>query len=95
MKRDEYVEKFKAQVDEWNAEIAKWEARARSAQADVRADYERQLEAFRRQRDHAIERLRETEAASAEAWSDLMHGADEAWKQMRDAFEKARSHFQK
>ena len=29
-KRDEYVEKMKAQLDQWNGEIAKWEAKASS-----------------------------------------------------------------
>jgi len=36
-KRDEYVEKMKAQLDQWNAEIVKWEARASQAQAEARA----------------------------------------------------------
>jgi len=27
-KRDEYVEKLKGQLDQWNAEVAKWEAKA-------------------------------------------------------------------
>lgn len=28
--RDEYVQKLKAQLDEWNAELSTWEAKARS-----------------------------------------------------------------
>jgi len=27
-KRDEYVEKLKVQLDQWNTEVAKWEAKA-------------------------------------------------------------------
>ncbi len=42
-KRDAYVAKLKAQLDEWNAEVRKWEAKAEGAQADVRIEYEKQL----------------------------------------------------
>lgn len=94
-KRDEYIEKLKAQLDAWNAEVIKWEAKAKSAQADVRTEYEKQLEVIRRQRSQAMERMRQVQAASGDAWLDLVRGADEAWSKMREAFEKARSHFNK
>ena len=94
-KRDQYVEKLKAQLDEWNAEAAKWEAKTRSTQADMRIEYEKQLETFRRQRDHALEQMHKVQAATGDAWIDLVRGADEAWAKMREAFEKAHSHFHK
>lgn len=40
-KREQYIEKLKAQLDEWNAEVAKWEAKTRSAQVDMRIEYEK------------------------------------------------------
>jgi len=95
MKRDEYVEKLKSQLDQWNAQVMQWEAKAREAQADVRANYEKQLDAFRRQRDEALEQMRRVQSATGDAWIDLMRGADDAWSKMREAFEKARSQFHK
>ncbi len=94
-KRDEYVEKLKAQLDQWNAQVMQWEAKAREAQADVRANYEKQLDAFRHQRDEALEQMRRVQSATGDAWMDFMRGADDAWSKMREAFEKARSHFHK
>jgi multidrug resistance efflux pump len=94
-KRDAYVAKLKAQLDEWNAEVRKWEAKAKAAQADVRIEYEKQLEAFRRQRNQAMEQMRQVQAAAADAWLDLARGADEAWAKAHEAFAKARSHFHK
>jgi len=38
-KREQYIEKLKAQLDEWNAEVAKWEAKTRSAQAVDRKEH--------------------------------------------------------
>ena len=94
-KRDEYVGKLKAQLDQWNTEVAKWEAKAQKAQAGARDEYEKQLKEVRRQRDQALEQMKRVQAATSDAWVDLVRGADEAWAKMREALEKARSHFNK
>lgn len=94
-KQDEYVEKLKAQLDQWNTEVTKWEAKAQKAQAGARVEYEKQLKELRRQRDQALEQMKRVQAASGDAWVDLVRGADEAWVKMRESFEKARSHFNK
>jgi len=39
--------------------------------------------------------MRRVQGAAGDAWIDLAHGADDAWAKMREAFEKARTHFQK
>ncbi|HSS46214.1 MAG TPA: hypothetical protein VLL03_02220 [Burkholderiales bacterium] len=95
MTRDEYVKKLKTQLDQWNSEIAKWEEKTRSAQTKMKADYEKQLKAFRSRRDEAMQQLRQVQSASGEAWTEMVRGADEAWARLRDAFTKARSHFEK
>jgi len=94
-KREQYLDKLKAQLDGWNAELAKWEAKARSAHADMRIESEKQIDAFRRQRDQAMEQMHKVQAATGDAWSDLVRGADDTWAKMREAFEKANSHFRK
>ncbi len=93
--RNEYVENLKTHLDQWNSEIAKWEAKAKLAKTDMRIDYEMQLESMRKQRDAAMEKLDAIQKTAGDAWQDLAQGADEAWVKMREAFEKASSHFQK
>ena len=93
--REEYVQKMKAQLDQWNAEVARWEEKTKSAQADMKAEYEKQLETYRSRRDEAMYQMHQVQVASAEAWMDMMKGADAAWKAMGEAFLKARSHFEK
>jgi hypothetical protein len=95
MTREEYVAKLKSQIDQWNAESAKWEAKAKQAQAGMQAEYQRQLAQFHTRRDAAMTELRRLQNASADAWKDMMQGADAALKSMQAAFEKARSEFQK
>ena len=93
--RDEYVQKLKAQLEQWNAEAGKWEAKAKSAEAGMKAEYEKHLEQWRARRDEALTQMRLLQNASADAWTEMMRGADEAWERMQEAFSSARSKFEK
>ena len=95
MNRDEYVEKLKGRLDQWNAESARWEAKARVAQAEAKAEYDRQIEALNARREEAMYQMKLLQNASADAWKDVMQGAEEAWKRMQEAVSAARSHFGK
>ncbi len=92
--RDEYLEKFKAKLDEWNADIDELEAKARDAQADVDAQYREQLARLREMRDEALDRYTEMQGAAVDAWDDMVQGTEKAWQTWRDAFQTARSKFQ-
>jgi hypothetical protein len=95
MNRDAYVQKMKEQLDQWNAEAAKWEAKAKEAQASMKAEYEKQLKTLYSRRDEAMYQMKLMQGASADAWQDMMKGADQAVKSMQEAFNRARSHFEK
>ena len=95
MTQDEYVAKLKAQIDQWNAQVKDWEAKAASAQDRLREQYLKQLEQVAGQRERVMVELRRVQGASMDAWHDLMRGADQAWKSMHEAFERARSEFAK
>jgi hypothetical protein len=82
--RDDYVSKLKAQIDQWNAQAAKWEAAGA-----------KNVEQFRARRDEALAQLRRVQSASANAWRDMMRGADSALKDVQEAFDKARRQFDK
>ncbi len=89
--RDEYLEKFKAKLDEWNADIDKLEAKARAAQADMQAEYREQLDALRRTRDEALKEYDKVQNAAVDAWDAMVQGSEKAWQAWTDAFENARS----
>lgn len=91
--RDEYVEKMKAQLDQWNRQSAVWEAAAREATAEARIELEKQIGIMRSRADDLVYRMELLKGASADAWQEIARGADEARKTMQDAFEKARFHF--
>lgn len=87
-KRDEFVNDLKQRLDRWNLEAAKWEARAERARAD-------QLDAFQSRRDEALYQMKLLENASVAAFDDVARGAEAAWKALGEAFETARTHFEK
>ena len=89
--REEYVQKLKHQIEQWNAQMAHWEAMSRGAQER----YLKQLEQFREKRDAAMAELRRLQSASADAWADMMKGTEAALKSMQEAFENARKKFER
>ena len=93
--RDEYVTTLKNQLDRWNAEAARWEEQARAARADFKKACDKQLKTLAERREEARYNLKLLEGASANAWTELQRGADLAWKNMREATDKARAHFSK
>lgn len=91
MNRDEYVRKLKEQIDQWNAQMTKWEAMSQ----EVKNKYLQQLDEVQVRREEALAELKRIQGASADAWSQMMGGAETAFKEMRDAFERASKAFQK
>jgi hypothetical protein len=91
MNRDEYVQKLKAQLDQWNQQLAKWE----SASEEVKNKYLQQLDEVQVRRDEALAELKRIQGASAQAWTEMMRGADNVFKEMRESFERARQAFEK
>lgn len=91
--KDDYVEKLKAQLDEWSAEIDVLDARVRQADADLRIKYGEQVEQLRLKRDEAKLKLLELQASAGDAWQELKKGSDEAWEVIKHAVSEARKKF--
>jgi len=91
MNRDEYVRKLKEQIDQWNAQVAEWEAMSE----EVKNKYLQQLDEVQVRREEAMQELKRVQGASADAWTQMMSGADTAFKEMREAFERAAKAFGK
>jgi len=91
--REQYVEKMKARIDQWNADLAKLEARSREAEADMRVKYDQQIQELREERERAEERLKELQRASEDSWKRLRDGMESAWDEMAKAFREASDRF--
>ena len=91
MNRDEYVQKLKAQIDQWNGQMSKWD----SASQELKTKYLQQLDEARVRRDEAMEEMKRLQGASAEAWTQVLQGAETAFTAMQTAFERAAKGFEK
>ncbi len=92
-KRDAYVKKLKAQIDEWNAEVAKLEAQAKKTQADAQALYMEEVDQLNKRLAEGRQMLKDIQSANEAALNDLMGGAERMWSAFEEAFRKARSRY--
>lgn len=90
-KRDEYVERVKKRLDDWNADIKKLEDAYEKAETGARLRLREQIESLRRHRKEAQEQVRRIEDAAEEAWHEIARGAEEAWRRIGDVFAGHRS----
>ncbi|TVQ91149.1 MAG: hypothetical protein EA400_05500 [Chromatiaceae bacterium] len=88
--RDEYLQKVKNHIDQWNQDLKQLEAKAEAAQADAAAEYRKQLEYLREMRDDAAKRHAQMQEAAGDAWKEVVHSIDKTWDAWVDAFGQMR-----
>jgi len=94
-KRDAYVQKLKAKLDEWNAEIDLLAARADQADADAKIGYQKRLYEMRGKREELKKHIAAIQEASEGAWEDLKKGLENSWQILKGSFSKAKSEFER
>ena len=98
-KKADFLDQLKKKVADlnyrWNIERNKLEARAQHESADAKKIAEEKREAFRQLRTDMKTKIVELEVASENAWDDVKAGAQDAWKSLSTAFDKATSNFKK
>ena len=98
-KKEEFLDQLKKKVDDlnyrWNIERNKLEARAQHESADAKRIFEEKRNALRQFRNNMKSKIIDLEVASENAWDDVKVGAEDAWKALSSAFDKATSHFKK
>jgi len=93
MDRQDYVDKIKEQLDNWNAQIDRMQEEAKKASADAQRHYDEQLKQMRQRRDEAEEKMREARSASEKAWDDLSKSYIQAWQNIAEGFRNASGRF--
>ena len=98
-KKEEFLDQLKKKYDDlnyrWNIERNKLEAKAQHESADAIKKFEEKREALQQLRTDMKTKIIELEVASENAWDDVKDGAEDAWKSLATAFDKATSHFKK
>lgn len=94
-KRDAYIQKLHAKIDEWNADIDKLMAKAQQVEADSRIEYQQQIDALKQQRRKVENLLADLKRSGEGAWDDLKTGLDLAFESMNEAVRSAMTRFKK
>lgn len=92
--RQEYTEKLKSKLDEWNGKIDELQANGEETGEEMHAEYRKQIQELKAQRAELRNTLRKLQDASGDAWKEIKHGADNAWSAMEAALDRARSKFE-
>jgi uncharacterized coiled-coil DUF342 family protein len=91
--RDEYIRKMQAKLEEWNAEIDTLTAKASEVKADVKNEYNEQIESLKLKQVAARQKIEVLQHSGESAWEDLKSGIELAWNAMGEAIDSARSRF--
>jgi DNA anti-recombination protein RmuC len=78
-KKENYEKKLQAQLDEWAAETDKLKAKAKGVSADVKIEYDKQVNELQKKQKAAGEKLTELKKASEDAWEELKEDMDDMW----------------
>jgi len=89
----------KKQYDElnyrWSRGRDRFDADLQHKSVEARQEYEAKHEEFRKFRQDLKKKIVDLDVSSDNAWEDLKDGAENSWKEMTKAFDKAISHFKK
>ncbi len=91
-KREAYLQKTEARIDEWNAELSKLKAKAAQAKAQAKIEYFKQIEILDAHMEEAQKKFAELQMQGGEAWKELRAGVDRAIEELGAAVERARAH---
>jgi chromosome segregation ATPase len=83
--KEAYKQKIEAEVELAQAKLAKLKAEAKNSAADVRIEYENQIEELEQKIGATKTKLKELSEASEEAWEHMKSGVENAWNTLSAA----------
>lgn len=92
-KRDLYIQKIKAQLDQYSAKIAGMHGKATEVNVDMKLEYLKQVEMLEGKRDGLKKKYEQISKSSESTWKDMKEGTENAWNELKDSVAKATNHF--
>lgn len=91
--KDAYRQKLDAQLKEWRAQISLLAAKAENASADVKLKYALELDEIKAKQREVVQKMKELELSSGEAWEKLKVTADKVLDDLKTSISQAMSKF--
>lgn len=83
--RNEFINKVKAQLDEWNGEIAALESKLADETGDTKQRLKEALARARDARDAAVRKINELESAGEHTWETVKGDVEHVWEALRSS----------
>lgn len=84
--KEAYKQKIEAEVELAQAKLSELKANAKSATADARISYDKQVEELEESISETKAKLKELGDAGEDAWEDIKDGVESAWKKLSAKF---------
>ena len=91
--KDVYKAKIDVQLKELSGKIAELKAKADLAEAQVKVEYLKQVDALRAKKEETQAKLEELKKAGDDAWETLKNGVEKAASELKDSINSAISKF--
>ena len=88
-KRDIYLEKQKAQLEQHSAKIALMRANASEVGANLKLEYMEQVDALEAKLAGLQDRYRDLKDTDEKTWERIQDGAESAWNDFTDLLDRA------
>jgi hypothetical protein len=93
--REDYQALMEKQLNEWKAQTERFKAGVEQMGAQVKAQYEKNLELLRAKQEEAWQNFYKLKAANESAWEQLKAHMDKAGGELKDAVERMTTIFKK
>ena len=87
-KREEYLTLMEKQLNEWKAKSEPFKVGAGQWEAQVKAQYQKNLEVLHAKREEAWENFAKLRNASDDAWEQFKANMDKAWEDLKGSTER-------
>lgn len=91
--KKDFIENQKAQLKEWNRQVDQLMHAAKKAQVDASVKIENYIDEMRDRLGEIGNRLEDIQKAGDEAVEEVKRNVEKAWKEVRKAFDMAKSRF--
>lgn len=94
-KKDAYVRKLKAKIDEWNSDIDALAAKTQRDHPEIKTQCKQRIATLQAKIKDTEEMINTAHDAGAAAWKELKRGTQASADSLMERFSKARSKFEK
>lgn len=91
--RQAYINKVKAQLDQYDAQLAEMKAKADQVKAGARVEFHSMMEEALVKRDVMQSQLTQLHRSSEGAWTEIQNGLEKASQELQKSFDDALAKF--